>query len=272
MRDQTEPTDLVALCELATGIAREAGSLIHASRRAGVEIADRKSSTTDIVTAADRASEALIKERILAARPADGILGEEGSDSAGSSGVRWVVDPIDGTVNYAHGIDQYAVSIGVEIDGEIVVGVVLSPAQDREYTAIRGGGAWRNGVPISVADPVPLDHALIGTGFSYQRELRVSQAATFSRLLPQIADVRRFGSCALDLCAVAEGSLDGYVEEGIGGAWDYAGGGLVATEAGARVEVLTGVAGRILVVASPAATYPDFRALVEACGFIGPGV
>jgi myo-inositol-1(or 4)-monophosphatase len=264
----SDAVDLDALHALAVDIAREAGELIRQARADGVQIAETKSSATDIVTIADRASEALIKERVLAARPDDAILGEEGSDIVGSSGVRWVVDPIDGTVNYAHGLAQYAVSIGVEIDGEVVVGVVLSPAQDLEYTAIRGRGARRNGVQVRCAGPVPLAHALVGTGFSYQRELRVSQTRTFSALLPQIADIRRIGSCALDLCGIAEGTLDGDVEEGIGGAWDYAAGGLIASEAGAVVEVLAGVAGQILVVAAPASTYPEFRSLIEQCGFV----
>jgi myo-inositol-1(or 4)-monophosphatase len=269
LRIRLNVIDLEELAELALDIAREAGALIRSSRAVGVEIAQTKSSATDIVTAADRASEALIKERVAAARPDDGFLGEEGADLAGTSGVRWIVDPIDGTVNYAHGLSAYAVSIGVEVDGEVAVGVVVSPAQDLEYTGVLGSGARRNGVPIRVAAPVPLSRALVGTGFSYVRELRVSQTHTFANLLPRIADVRRMGSCALDLCAVAEGTLDAYVEEGIGGAWDYAGGGLVAREAGARTEVLTGVGGKILVLAAPAGTYDEFRALVDACGFLG---
>lgn len=261
-------TALEPIAELALSIAREAGDLIREARAAGVEIAQTKTSGTDIVTAADRASEELISARIRAARPGDGILGEEGSDSTGTSGVRWVVDPIDGTVNYAHDLPAYAVSIGVEVDGEVAVGVVLNPATGVEYTAVRGGGARRNGVPITAAVPVPLEKALVGTGFSYERELRVSQTRTFAELLPRIADIRRFGSCALDLCAVAEGSLDAYVEEGIGGPWDYAAGALIATEAGARVEVLTGVFGRILVLAAPQPGYDDFRRLATVCGFL----
>ena len=261
-------TEIDEIAALALDIAREAGDLVRRARAEGVEIARTKSSGTDIVTAADRASEELISSRIRAARPGDGILGEEGSDSVGTSGFRWVVDPIDGTVNYAHGLPAYAVSIGVELDGEVVVGVVLNPATGVEYTAVRGGGARRDGKPISAAAPVPLERALVGTGFSYERALRVSQTRTFAELLPQIADVRRMGSCALDLCAVAEGTLDAYVEEGIGGAWDYSAGSLIAAEAGARVEVLTGVFGRILVLAAPTPAYPGFRRLAEVCGFL----
>lgn len=260
--------DLDELGDLAVAIARDAGALIRRHREEGVRIAETKSSATDIVTEADRASEDLIRGWLREARPDDAILGEEGDDVAGTSGVRWVVDPIDGTVNYAHGLPNYAVSIGVEVDGEVAVGVVLNPAQGVEYSAVRGRGARRNGRPISVARAVPPARAVVATGFSYERALRISQAETFGRLLPEVADVRRFGSCALDLCAVADGSLDGYVEEGIGGPWDYAGGGLVAREAGARTEVLTGVAGRILVVAAPAASYDEFRNLIVSCGFL----
>ncbi|MCW2857447.1 MAG: suhB 2 [Marmoricola sp.] len=262
--------DLDELLALACSVGREAGDLVRAKRAAGVMIAQTKSSATDIVTEADQASEVLIRERILAARPDDGMLGEEGSDDAGTSGVRWIVDPIDGTVNYAHNLPNYAVSIGVEVDGEIVVGYVLNVAQEREFTAVLGRGATCNGVPVSVAQAVPMDRALIGTGFSYEPELRISQARSFTALIGRIADMRRFGSCALDLCAVADGSLDGYVEEGIGGAWDHAGGGLVVREAGGRTEVLTGAHGRILVIASPAATFEEFRKLVVECGFASP--
>jgi myo-inositol-1(or 4)-monophosphatase len=264
-----EPAELL---DLALSIAREAGALIEERRAGGVRIAHTKSSASDIVTEADHASELLIRERIQAARPQDSIMGEEGADLVGSSGFRWVVDPIDGTVNYAHGIPNYAISIGVERDGDPVAGVVLNPAQGLEYSAVRGGGARRNGVPIGCAAPVDLAVAVIGTGFSYSRELRISQARTLSALLPQIGDIRRFGSCALDLCAVAEGSIDGYVEEGVGGAWDYLAGGLVAREAGAEVQVLTGAAGRILVTAAPDASYPAFRDLLEQCGFVGDTV
>ena len=263
------PVDLEELRDLAVAIAREAGDLVRVQRTVGVQVADTKSSATDIVTAADRASEALIRERVREARPLDGILGEEGADDAGSSGVRWIVDPIDGTVNYAHDLPNYAVSIGIEIDGTVKVGVVLNVAQDIVYSAVLGAGAVKNGRPIQVAAVVPVSRALVGTGFSYEREVRVSQTATFARLLPQIADIRRFGSCALDLCSVADGSLDGYVEEGIGGPWDYAGGALVAREAGARTEVLTGAAGRILVIAAPGDGYDEFRALVTGCGYLG---
>lgn len=256
------------LLKLALEVAREAGDLIAARRSAGVAIADTKSSGTDIVTLADRESETLVRERLLAARPDDGIVGEEEGERIGTSGIRWVLDPIDGTVNYAHGLRQYAVSLAAAVGDEVVAGVVLNPALGLEYTAVRGGGAFRNGEPITVAAPVPVERALVGTGFSYERELRRHQAAAVAELLPRIADIRRFGSCALDLCAVAEGALDGYVEEGIGGWWDHAAGGLIAQEAGAVVEVGIGAAGRTLVVAAPRPSYEPFRKLIEDCGFL----
>jgi myo-inositol-1(or 4)-monophosphatase len=262
--------DRTELLALALDIADEAGELVASRRAAGVDIAETKTSATDIVTEADRASEMLIRTRILAARPDDGILGEEGADDVGTSGVRWIVDPIDGTVNYAHDLPQYAISIGVEEDGETVAGVVFNPATGTTYTGILGGGAWRDGLPIRAAGPVPLERALIGTGFSYERELRALQAASVARLLPRIADIRRFGSCALDLCAVAMGGLDGYVEEGIGGPWDHAAGALIAAEAGAVVEVLRGAAGRTLVIAAPAPGYSGFKELARECGFLLP--
>jgi myo-inositol-1(or 4)-monophosphatase len=256
------------LLELALRIAREAGELVRVRREVGVRVAATKSSATDMVTDADRASEALILERILDARPDDGILGEEGSDTEGTSGVRWVVDPIDGTVNYVLGLPQYAVSIGVEVDGVVEVGVVVNAATGDEYAAVRGRGATRDGRPIEVRPPRPLDRSVVSTGFNYELAIRERQAAAVSRLLVEVADIRRFGSCALDLCALAGGQSDGYVEEGCM-PWDHAAGGLIAEEAGAVVEVLQGASGRALVVAAPAPSYAGFLGLVGSCGFTG---
>jgi myo-inositol-1(or 4)-monophosphatase len=256
------------LVELGLRVAREAGELVRTRREAGVRVAATKSSITDVVTEADRASEALVLERILAARPDDGILGEEGSDTVGSSGVRWIVDPIDGTVNYFLGLPQYAVSIGVEVDGVVQAGIVVNAATGDEYTAVRDAGALRNGRPIKVRQATPLARSVISTGFHYQPEIRARQARSVAELVVRVADIRRFGSCALDLCAVAAGQSDGYVEEGPM-PWDHAAGGLIAEEAGAVFEVLEGSSGRDLVVAAPAAAYPEFLDLVKACGFTG---
>lgn len=256
------------LLELALGVAREAAELVRTRRERGVTVAATKSSITDVVTEADRASEALILERILSARPDDGILGEEGSNTAGTSGVRWVVDPIDGTVNYFLGLPQYAVSIGVEVDGVVQVGVVVNAATGAEFTAVKGRGATADGRPIAVREQVPLERAVVSTGYSYEPPVRARQAGAVAGLVVRVADIRRFGSCALDLCALASGQSDGYVEEGCM-PWDHAAGGLIAEEAGAVVEVLTGASGRALVVAAPAPAYPEFLALVRSCGFTG---
>ena len=256
------------LLELALAVAREAGELVRARREIGVRVSATKSSATDMVTEADRASEELIVERILAARPDDGLLGEEGSDTAGTSGVRWVVDPIDGTVNYFLGLPQYAVSIGAEVDGVVQVGVVVNAATGDEFSAVRGRGATRNGRRIEVRPVRPLDRSVVSTGFNYELAIRRRQAESVARMLVEVADIRRFGSCALDLCALATGQSDGYVEEGCM-PWDYAAGGLIAEEAGAVVQLLRGASGRSLVVAAPGPAYEGFLGLVGSCGFLG---
>jgi myo-inositol-1(or 4)-monophosphatase len=236
-----------------------------------VEVAATKSSDVDVVTESDRSAERLIRRSLLAARPDDAVLGEEAqgsqSDEAGTSGVRWIVDPIDGTVNFLYGIPQYAVSIAAELEGEVVAGVVLNAATGAEYTATLGGTARRDGVPIRVRATVPLHERLIGTGFSYEARQREIQAATLLRLLPRIRDIRRFGSCALDLCGVAQGSLDGYLEEGVN-LWDHAAGGLIAQAAGARVETDRGVGGRLIVIAAPEAGFDEFRRAVAESGYL----
>jgi myo-inositol-1(or 4)-monophosphatase len=247
--------------------ARQAGRLVQSGAARGVEVAATKSSDVDVVTESDRSSERLIRRALLEARPDDAVLGEEGDDEPGTSGVRWIVDPIDGTVNFLYGIPQYAVSIAAELAGEVVAGVVLNVATGDEYTATLGGPAERNGVPIRVRATVPLHERLIGTGFSYEARQREIQAATLLRLLPRIRDIRRFGSCALDLCAVAQGSLDGYLEEGVN-LWDHAAGGLVARAAGARVETDRGVGGRPIVIAAPEGGFDEFRRAVAESGYL----
>src|SRR3954452_3218145 len=255
------------LLELAVLTARRAARLIQSGAARGVEVAATKSSDVDVVTESDRSAERLIRRALLDARPGDAVVGEEGDDQAGTSGVRWIVDPIDGTVNFLYGIPQYAVSIAAEVDGEVVAGVVLNVATGAEYTATLGGPARRDGVPIRVRATVPLAERLIGTGFSYEARQREIQAATLLRLLPRIRDIRRFGSCALDLCAVAQGSLDGYLEEGVN-LWDHAAGGLVARSAGARVETDLGVGGRLIVIAAPEAGFDEFRSALAEAGYL----
>jgi myo-inositol-1(or 4)-monophosphatase len=259
-------SDLEQLRNLALGLARDAAANARAMREQGVEVAGTKSSEIDVVTHADRSTEALVRDRILAARPDDALVGEEGDDRPGTSGVRWIVDPIDGTVNYLYGLPWYAVSIAVEVGGNVAVGVVVNVATGDEYAAVRGAGATRNGQTIGVRDAVPERQSLIATGFNYELPVRTRQAEAVARMVPRVRDVRRMGSCALDLCLVASGLLDGYVEEGPE-VWDDAAGGLVAREAGATVEIARGSSGKRLVVCAPDHSFERFRRLVDDCGF-----
>ncbi|RLV49454.1 inositol monophosphatase [Nocardioides mangrovicus] len=267
------------LLDLAVGAAAEAAELVLRMRTEGVDVAGEKSSPTDIVTRADHAAEDLLRTRLLSARPDDGFLGEEGDDLPGTSGLRWVVDPIDGTVNYLYGHRAYAVCVAVEqVDhdgadgtdgaGRVVAAVVHAPALGEVYTATLGGGAYCNGEPIAVRDVVPMEQRLIGTGFNYVREVRLAQAGYVARLLERVRDVRRGGSAALDLCSVAAGRLDGYAEEGTH-PWDDAAAGLVAAEAGAEVAIWTSPAGNRLTVAAPKGDFSGFADVLAESGFVG---
>ena len=236
---RTQPPGLPALLALAVDVARRAGRLLVEGRPERVDVAATKSSPTDVVTEMDRASERLIVEALLAARPDDGFLGEEGAADEGRSGLRWVLDPIDGTVNYLYGLPTWAVSIAAEVGGEAVVGVVHVPPLGETFTASRGGGAFLGGTPLRVNPPVALDRALVATGFGYESGRRAAQARVLQELLPAVRDVRRAGSAAVDLCSVACGRVDAFYERGTY-RWDVAAGALVAAEAGARVGGLRG--------------------------------
>jgi len=259
-------TDLDALLALATDTAREAGELVRNRRDAvtRMRVTATKSTPTDIVTESDTAAEALIRDRLLSARPDDAVLGEEGGASAGESGIRWVVDPIDGTVNYLYGIPQYAVSIAAQQqDGDIVVGVVHNPVSRETWTAIRGGGAYLDGDRVHEAGCTELDLALVATGFGYDAARRQRQAAILAGILPSIRDIRRAGAASLDLCAVATGQVDAYYERGLA-PWDLAAGGLIAEEAGAVVAGLRGApAGSDLVIAAGPALFGALHDLLE---------
>lgn len=248
----TPPTaDLLAL---AVDVAAEAAALLVEGRRGtfgAVEAAATKSSPTDVVTAMDRAAEELVVRRLLEVRPDDGLLGEEGAARNGSSGVRWVIDPLDGTVNYLYALPSWAVSIGAEVDGVVVAGVVHAPVLGQVWTATRGGGAWRGDSPLRCSQQTDLSQALCATGFGYESRRRARQAAVLARVLPRVRDIRRFGAAAVDLCLTAEGTVDVYYERGLH-PWDLAAGGLVATEAGLVVCGLDDApAGIDLVVAAP---------------------
>lgn len=230
------------LAQIAAEIARIAGARILELRTRGVDVAAAKSSAVDIVTEADREAERLITAALREARPNDGVLGEEGTGIVGTSGITWVIDPIDGTVNYLYNIPAYTVSIAATVpspayaDGRrAIAGAVFNPNSNEMFEAFEGGGARLNGTRLSPTGNTELSTSLIATGFGYTAERRAMQAAMAARLLPQVRDVRRIGSAANDLCMVASGRVDAYYEIGLQ-PWDYAAGALIATEAG--VEIL----------------------------------
>jgi myo-inositol-1(or 4)-monophosphatase len=255
------------LLKLAVTVATEAAELIVERRRGTITVADTKSTATDIVTAVDRESEELIRARVLEARPDDSFLGEEGDDINGTSGVRWVVDPIDGTVNYLYDIPTYAVSIAVEQDGVTVAGVVVDAPKGEVFTATLGGGAFLDGKPIRVSDCTSLDRALVGTGFGYDPDRRLVQAEVVHQLIAKVRDIRRIGVGAIDLCYVGCGRLDAVYERGLN-PWDYGAGALVASEAGARVGGLNGAP--VSPEMSIAATPGVFDALHDALAAADP--
>ncbi|MEV5748734.1 inositol monophosphatase family protein [Actinoallomurus sp. NPDC052308] len=236
--------DLQELLELAISTAEVAAVMLVDKRPADLGVAYTKSSSTDVVTEMDRASERLIVDRIRAARPGDAFLGEEGGETGGSSGVRWIIDPIDGTVNYLYDLPDWAVSIAAEVDGEVLVGVVAVPMRGELYTAARGQGSHLVCVdgsirPLRCNTGVSLDQALVATGFGYAAELRARQAEALLRVLPRVRDIRRGGSAAADLCSVAAGRVDAYYESGPK-IWDFAAGALIVQEAGGSVGGLHG--------------------------------
>lgn len=253
------------LLSLAHRLAEEAGQLLL-DGLVTAEILGSKSTMTDMVTSMDRASERHIVDGIRAARPDDAIVGEEGTADAGTSGVRWIIDPLDGTTNYLYALPAYAVSIAVEVAGVVVAGVVADPSHRETFAATRGGGATCNGKPIACSDVRSLDHALIGTGFSYDAARRARQGAVVAALLPRARDVRRFGAAALDLCWVACGRLDGFYEKGLQ-PWDLEAGGLVASEAGAVVSDLDGgPASTAFTLAAAPPIAPDLRDVLRDAG------
>lgn len=258
-------TDPRELLRLATEVAGEAGQLA-AKGQEQVGVLDTKSTPTDVVTEMDQASERLIRERIRAARPDDAFLGEEDGSSTGASGVRWIVDPIDGTVNYLYGRHDWAVSIAVEIDGEIVAGVVEAPVRSETYAALRGGGASCNGAELHVRPAPPLELALVATGFGYEATRRAHQAQVLRTVLPRVRDIRRAGSGSLDLCAVALGEVNAYYERGLN-LWDWGAAALVAEEAGARVGGLHGrPANPDLIIAAPGTLFDELHDLLAPLG------
>lgn len=257
-------TEVAALVALATSTAAEAAALIVDGLTRARTSVDTKTTGTDMVTEMDRASESLILGRLTAARPDDAVLGEEGTDRAGTTGVRWIVDPIDGTTNYLYGHAGFAVSIAAEIDGEIALGVVHDPLHDEVFTATRNGGAFRNGTPIRASTETELSRALVATGFSYEPERRRRQAAVLGQVIGSVRDIRRMGAASVDLCSVACGRVDAYYERGLQ-PWDHAAGALIACEAGAIVRDLAGGPPVFdFCLAAPPALFEQLRLLLLA--------
>ncbi|MER5772086.1 inositol monophosphatase family protein [Streptomyces sp. NPDC001985] len=223
---------LSELLDLALEAAGRAGALLRDGRPDDLGVAATKSSPIDVVTEMDIAAEKLITGFLGEHRPDDGFLGEEGASVEGRSGVRWVVDPLDGTVNYLYGLPTWSVSIAAEYRGETVVGVVGIPMRGETVRAVRGGGAYAGDRRLRCRAAAPLEQALVSTGFNYVRDVRAHQADIAQRLIPRLRDIRRGGSAAIDLCDVAAGRLDGYYERGLH-PWDLAAGDLIAREAGA---------------------------------------
>jgi len=262
---QLREHDLVALRDLASAVARGAGEVLRSGAEHGEHSVTTKSTRTDVVTDTDRASERYIVSVLRAERPDDAVLGEEGTSIGGGTGIQWVIDPLDGTVNFLYGLPSYAVSIAAVHDGVPVVGAVYNPAIDEMYLGALGLGSTRNGEPLSVGATDDLRDALVATGFAYSAERRAEQAEVVSRVLPLARDVRRIGAAALDLCNVASGRVDAYYELGVH-PWDVLAGMVIATEAGAVVTGYDGGVPERNVVAANATLHPVLLDLVVGNG------
>jgi myo-inositol-1(or 4)-monophosphatase len=259
------PPDLRELLALATDLARDAGQVHAAGMRTALRI-ETKSSPTDLVSQVDREAERLIVARLGELRPDDAVLGEEGALGQGTSGVRWVIDPLDGTTNYVYGYPAYAVSIAVEVDEQPQVGVVYDSSANRMYRAISGFGAACDDQPIHVREQPGLSTALVATGFSYEAAQRERQGAVVAQVLGRVRDIRRGGTAALDLCHVAAGHVDAYWELDLS-PWDYAAGSVIARAAGAEVAFPPAAHGHgPAVVAAHHALLPAFLELLHKSG------
>lgn len=255
----------------AQSIAEKTGRWLQSARPdSRVKVIDTKSSARDVVTALDRQTEARIIESLLAWRPDDGIIAEESGISEGTSGIEWVIDPIDGTVNFIYGIGSSAISIAARHEGVEVVGVVFDLVTGALYSAaldagshVTQGGKVRQ---LSGPAPVPPAEMLVATGFHYTTDVRLRQARAVANLLPHIRDIRRLGAASLDLVAVADGRLDSYVEEGLK-PWDHAAAGLIAREAGLVVRGLDAEPDERLVIAAHPEQSEVFLNLLKDCGF-----
>jgi myo-inositol-1(or 4)-monophosphatase len=250
--------DVAALLAVAVDVTTEAARLAATRRAEGVEVADTKSSAVDVVTHTDREVESFLRARLAELRPGDGFFGEEGDPDDSTTGLTWVVDPIDGTVNFLYGIPQWAVSVAVVEGGPdpatwtALAACVANPLSGEVFTASRGGGAWLGETRLAPSAPASVAQSLFATGFSYEADRRVEQAAVLGRLIGEVRDLRRLGAASLDLCAVAAGRLDVYAERGLK-PWDHAAGVLIAQEAGVVVhgEADSPASGDLVVASAP---------------------
>ena len=261
MNDTEELALSAQLRALAEAVALEAGELLRARAKSVRTDVGTKSTVTDMVTEVDRESELLVTRRLLAARPGDGITGEEGTARVSSTGIHWVIDPLDGTTNYIYGFPAYGVSIAAEREGRPMAGVVFDAVRGELFSAARGHGATRDGQRIRVSGLANLSMALVGTGFGYLPARREHQGRVTGYVLPRVRDIRRGGSAALDHCWVACGRLDAYYEQGVQ-QWDYAAGALIVEEAGgATGGIVQGALAGMRFAAGPSLFEP-LRALV----------
>ncbi len=223
---------------------------------------EQKSSSSDYVTSLDRQIESGIVQFIRKNRANDGILGEEGASRSGTSGIRWIIDPIDGTSNFVYSIPYFSISIAIEAEGEIVAGVVADLSSNDIFDAVKGHGSRCNNEVIKVNDNDSLQSAIVTTGFSYRPERREFQGGMLQHILPRIGDIRRFGSAALDLCWLATGRVDAFYEEGLN-LWDYAAGSLIVSEAGGTVRTVNLAHGINLLLATNAHLDKEFQILIN---------
>lgn len=260
------PADPVELLAVARPIAEEVAARLEEAIDRDGPVVTSKSTSTDLVTELDTWAEAHITERILAVRPGDGVIGEEGVDHAGTTGITWSIDPIDGTVNFVHGIPGFCVSIAATVEDRSIAGVVASPLHREVFTASLGGGAFRNDQPIHCATPASVARSVVATGFGYDPGRRRRQAEVVARVISHIADIRRFGAAAVDLCWVACGRVDAYWEVGLN-PWDLAAGSLIATESGARCEGFEGGhPDERGTICAPLATFDELAAILGSAG------
>jgi myo-inositol-1(or 4)-monophosphatase len=258
--DRGEPPAPRELERIAAAVARAAAAVVTDAHRQPVAVG-HKLSPTDVVTETDLRAEDLIRRLLSDATPEAGALGEEGGETLPGAHLQWVIDPLDGSVNFLHGVPLFAVSIAAAVDGEVVAGTVLDVLRDELFSAHLGGGAYRDGEPIAVSERTSLAQALVATGFSHLPDERIREAKVAQRLLSRAGDLRCFGSAALELCWVACGRIDAYYQRHTA-VWDHAAGALVAAEAGADVE-LPCPENEDLAIAASAGIFEDLRALVQ---------